>query len=167
MQGEREHLRRLHEVGTLILAPTHVSNLDSVILGFASLQLGLPPVTYGAANQVSALLGLGMYRELAPVLTGLLFIGRAGSSIAAELGLMRATDQITALSLMGIDPVGKAVAPRFWAAVLSVPLLTGFFCSFGILASYRTSPFMHGKQHLLYGLGCLFIMGLGLRNLTL
>ena len=66
----------------------------------------------------------------------LLFIGRAGSSIAAELGLMRATDQITALSLMGIDPVGKAVAPRFWAAVLCVPLLTGFFCSLAISASY-------------------------------
>ena len=70
--------------------------------------------TYGASNQISALIGLGLYRELAPVLTALLFVGRAGSSIAAELGLMRATDQITALGLMGIDPVGKAVAPRFW-----------------------------------------------------
>lgn len=91
---------------------------------------------FGASNSLSTLLGLSLYRELGPVLTALLFIGRAGSSIAAELGLMRATDQITALNLMAIDPVGKAVAPRFWAAVLSVPLLTGFFCSFAIAASY-------------------------------
>jgi ABC-type transporter Mla maintaining outer membrane lipid asymmetry permease subunit MlaE len=82
------------------------------------------------------MLGLGMYRELGPVLTALLFIGRAGSSIAAELGLMRATDQITALGLMAIDPIGKAVAPRFWAAVISMPLLTAFFCSLAITAGY-------------------------------
>jgi len=85
--------------------------------------------TFGAADALSTLLGLSLYRELAPVLTALLFIGRAGSSIAAELGLMRATDQIKALELMAIDPVAKAVAPRFWAAVLTVPLLTGIFCS--------------------------------------
>ncbi|HET6782384.1 MAG TPA: ABC transporter permease, partial [Pseudoxanthomonas sp.] len=84
--------------------------------------------TFGASDALSTLLGLSLYRELGPVLTALLFIGRAGSSIAAELGLMRATDQIKALELMAIDPVAKAVAPRFWAAVLTVPLLTGFFC---------------------------------------
>ena len=82
------------------------------------------------------LLGLGLYRELGPVLTALLFVGRAGSSIAAELGLMRATDQITALGLMAIDPVGKVVAPRFWAAILCVPLLTAFFCALAISASW-------------------------------
>lgn len=87
--------------------------------------------TFGAADALSTLLGLSLYRELAPVLTALLFIGRAGSSIAAELGLMRATDQIKALELMAIDPVAKAVAPRFWAAVLTVPLLTGIFCFAG------------------------------------
>jgi phospholipid/cholesterol/gamma-HCH transport system permease protein len=92
--------------------------------------------TFGAADALSTLLGLSLYRELAPVLTALLFVGRAGSSIAAELGLMRATDQITALGLMAIDPIGKAVAPRFWAAVICLPLLTGFFCSLAITASY-------------------------------
>ena len=69
------------------------------------------------------------------MLTALLFIGRAGSSIAAELGLMRATDQITALGLMAIDPVAKAVAPRFWAAVICVPLLTGV-----LLQRSRSAP---------------------------
>ena len=92
--------------------------------------------TYGAVDALSTLLGLSLYRELAPVLTALLFIGRAGSSIAAELGLMRATDQIKALELMAIDPLAKAVAPRFWAAILCVPLLTGFFCSLAIAASW-------------------------------
>ena len=92
--------------------------------------------TFGATDALSTLLGLSLYRELGPVLTALLFIGRAGSSIAAELGLMRATDQIKALELMAIDPIAKAVAPRFWAAVLSVPLLTGFFCSLAISAGY-------------------------------
>jgi phospholipid/cholesterol/gamma-HCH transport system permease protein len=129
-----ELVREIYKIGArslpIILVGGAFVGLSLTLLGYKAL------VTYGAANQVSALLGLGMYRELAPVLTGLLFIGRAGSSIAAELGLMRATDQITALGLMGIDPVGKAVAPRFWAAVLCVPLLTGFFCSAGILASY-------------------------------
>jgi hypothetical protein len=102
----------------------------STLLGYRALE------TYGATGQVSALLGLGLYRELGPVLTALLFVGRAGSSIAAELGLMRATDQITALGLMAIDPVAKTVAPRFWAAVLTVPLLTGFFISLAIAAGY-------------------------------
>ncbi|WP_288729055.1 MlaE family lipid ABC transporter permease subunit [uncultured Pseudoxanthomonas sp.] len=92
--------------------------------------------TFGASDALSTLLGLSLYRELGPVLTALLFIGRAGSSIAAELGLMRATDQIKALELMAIDPVARAVAPRFWAAVLTVPLLTGIFVALAICAGW-------------------------------
>ena len=92
--------------------------------------------TYGAIDALSTLLGLSLYRELAPVLTALLFVGRAGSSIAAELGLMRATDQMKALELVAIDPIAKAVAPRFWAAVLTVPLLTGIFISLALAAGW-------------------------------
>ena len=103
--------------------------------------------TFGAADALSTLLGLSLYRELGPVLTALLFIGRAGSSIAAELGLMRATDQIKALELMAIDPVAKAVAPRFWAAVLTVPLLTGLFCSLAISASYLEAVHVLGLDN--------------------
>jgi phospholipid/cholesterol/gamma-HCH transport system permease protein len=103
--------------------------------------------TFGASDALSALLGLSLYRELGPVLTALLFIGRAGSSIAAELGLMRATDQIKALELMAIDPVAKAVAPRFWAAVLTVPLLTGLFCSLAISASYLEAVHVLGLDN--------------------
>jgi phospholipid/cholesterol/gamma-HCH transport system permease protein len=130
----RELVREIYKIGARTLPIITVGGafvgLSVTLLGYRALD------TYGAANQVSAMLGLGMYRELGPVLTALLFIGRAGSSIAAELGLMRATDQITALSLMAIDPIGKAVAPRFWAAVISMPLLTAFFCSLAISAGY-------------------------------
>ncbi|MBN8799467.1 MAG: ABC transporter permease, partial [Stenotrophomonas nitritireducens] len=103
--------------------------------------------TFGAADALSTLLGLSLYRELAPVLTALLFIGRAGSSIAAELGLMRATDQIKALELMAIDPVAKAVAPRFWAAVLTVPLLTGIFCSLAITGGWFEAVQVLGQDN--------------------
>ncbi|HVF36119.1 MAG TPA: MlaE family lipid ABC transporter permease subunit [Candidatus Saccharimonadia bacterium] len=92
--------------------------------------------TFGASNALGTLLGLTLYRELGPVLTALLFCGRAGSSIAAELGLMRATDQIAALSMMAIDPVRKAVVPRFLAGVVAVPLLTAVFCAFAIFGGY-------------------------------
>ncbi|MCY7355376.1 MAG: MlaE family lipid ABC transporter permease subunit [Lysobacter sp.] len=130
----RELVREIYKIGArslpIIVVGGAFVGLSVTLLGYRALD------TYGAANQISALVGLGLYRELAPVLTALLFIGRAGSSIAAELGLMRATDQITALGLMAIDPVAKVVAPRFWAAVICVPLLTGFFCSLAISASY-------------------------------
>ncbi|QOW22097.1 MULTISPECIES: MlaE family lipid ABC transporter permease subunit [Lysobacteraceae] len=130
----RELVREIYKIGArslpIIVVGGAFVGLSLTLLAYRALD------TYGASTQVSMILGLGIYRELGPVLTALLFIGRAGSSIAAELGLMRATDQITALGLMGIDPVGKAVAPRFWAAVLCVPLLTGFFCSLAISASY-------------------------------
>jgi phospholipid/cholesterol/gamma-HCH transport system permease protein len=138
----REFVREIYKIGARSLPIIAVGGafvgLSVTLLGYRALE------TYGASNQVSAMLGLGLYRELGPVLTALLFIGRAGSSIAAELGLMRATDQITALGLMAIDPVGKAVAPRFWAAVLCVPLLTGFFCSLAITASYFESVHVIG-----------------------
>jgi len=129
-----ELVREIYKIGARSLPIITVGGafvgLSVTLLGYRALE------TYGASNQISALVGLGLYRELAPVLTALLFVGRAGSSIAAELGLMRATDQITALGLMAIDPIGKAVAPRFWAAVICLPLLTGFFCSLAITASY-------------------------------
>ena len=140
----RELVREIYKIGARSLPIIAVGGafvgLSVTLLGYRALD------TYGAANQVSAMLGLGLYRELGPVLTALLFVGRAGSSIAAELGLMRATDQITALGLMAINPVGKVVAPRFWAAVLCVPLLTAFFCSLAISASYFEAVHVIGVE---------------------
>ena len=130
----RELIREIYKIGGRSLPIIAVGGafvgLSLTLLGYRALE------TYGASNQVSVLIGLGLYRELAPVLTALLFVGRAGSSIAAELGLMRATDQIKALELMAIDPIAKAVAPRFWAAVLTVPLLTGIFISLALAAGW-------------------------------
>jgi len=141
----RELIREIYKIGArslpIVAAGGAFVGLSVTLLGYRALE------TYGATNQVSVLLGLGLYRELGPVLTALLFIGRAGSSIAAELGLMRATDQIKALELMAIDPVAKAVAPRFWAAVLTVPLLTGFFCSLAISASYLEAVHVLGLDN--------------------
>jgi phospholipid/cholesterol/gamma-HCH transport system permease protein len=100
--------------------------------------------TIGAGSALGTAIGIPLYRELGPVLAAILFCGRAGSSIAAELGLMRATDQITALSMMAIDPVAKVVAPRFVAGVVSVPLLTAVFCAFAILGGYLQAVWVLG-----------------------
>ena len=129
-----ELVREIYKVGARSLPIIAVGGAFVVLV--LTLQGYRILTTYGAVDALSTLLGLSLYRELAPVLTALLFIGRAGSSIAAALGLMRATDQIKALELMAIDPIAKAVAPRFWAAVLTVPLLTGIFCSLAIAAGW-------------------------------
>ncbi len=100
--------------------------------------------TIGAGSALGTAIGIPLYRELGPVLAAILFCGRAGSSIAAELGLMRATDQITALSMMAIDPVAKVVAPRFVAGFISVPLLTAVFCAFAILGGYLQAVWVLG-----------------------
>jgi phospholipid/cholesterol/gamma-HCH transport system permease protein len=90
---------------------------------------------FGASDQVSLLVGKSLFRELGPVLTALLFAGRAGTSIAAEIGLMKATGQIDAMELMAIDPVQRIALPRFIAGVLSVPLLTAMFNALAILGA--------------------------------
>jgi len=90
---------------------------------------------FGASDQVSLLVGKSLFRELGPVLTALLFAGRAGTSITAEIGLMKATNQLEAMELMAIDPVQRIALPRFAAGVISVPLLTAMFSAMAILGS--------------------------------
>jgi phospholipid/cholesterol/gamma-HCH transport system permease protein len=90
---------------------------------------------FGASDQVSLLVGKSLFRELGPVLTALLFAGRAGTSVAAEIGLMNATSQIEAMQLMAIDPVKRIALPRFLAGMLSLPLLTALFNAFAILGA--------------------------------
>jgi len=94
---------------------------------------------FGASDQVSLLVGKSLFRELGPVLTALLFAGRAGTSIAAEIGLMKATSQIEAMQLMAIDPVQRIALPRFLAGLLSMPLLTAMFNAFAILGAVMFS----------------------------
>ena len=90
---------------------------------------------FGASDQVSLLVGKSLFRELGPVLTALLFAGRAGTSITAEIGLMRATSQIDAMELMAIDPIQRVALPRFMAGMVSMPLLTAMFNALAILGS--------------------------------
>ena len=88
---------------------------------------------FGATDAVGAILGLSLFRELGPVLTALLFAGRAGTSITAEIGLMKATDQLMAMDLMAIDPLTRVVIPRFAAGFLSLPALTAIFNMMGLI----------------------------------
>jgi phospholipid/cholesterol/gamma-HCH transport system permease protein len=90
---------------------------------------------FGASDQVSLLVGKSLFRELGPVLTALLFAGRAGTAVTAEIGLMRATSQIDAMELMAIDPVQRVALPRFVAGFISVPLLTAMFNALALLGS--------------------------------
>jgi phospholipid/cholesterol/gamma-HCH transport system permease protein len=90
---------------------------------------------FGASDQVSLLVGKSLFRELGPVLTALLFAGRAGTSIAAEIGLMKATGQLDAMELMAVDPVQRIALPRFLSGLLSVPLLTAMFNALAILGA--------------------------------
>ena len=90
---------------------------------------------FGASDQVSLLVGKSLFRELGPVLTALLFAGRAGTAVTAEIGLMRATNQIEAMELMAIDPIQRIALPRFAAGVISVPMLTALFNAMAILGS--------------------------------
>ncbi|MBL1376735.1 lipid asymmetry maintenance ABC transporter permease subunit MlaE [Zobellella iuensis] len=89
-------------------------------------------VDFGAEGSLGPLVSLSLLRELGPVVTALLFAGRAGSALTAELGLMKATEQLSSLEMMGIDPLRRVVAPRFWAGFISMPLLAFMFSIVGI-----------------------------------
>src|SRR5436309_4613693 len=91
---------------------------------------------FGASESLGVLVALSLVRELGPVVAGLLFASRAGSAITAEIGLMKATEQLSAMELMAVDPVARVVAPRFWGGVISMPLLAALFSAMGIFGAY-------------------------------
>jgi phospholipid/cholesterol/gamma-HCH transport system permease protein len=91
---------------------------------------------FGASESLGVLVALSLVRELGPVVAGLLFASRAGSAITAEIGLMKATEQISAMEMMAVDPIARVVAPRFWGGVISMPLLAGLFSAMGIFGGY-------------------------------
>lgn len=92
---------------------------------------------YGAEQSLGQLVAISLIRELGPVVTALLFAGRAGSALTAEIGLMKATEQLAALEMMAVDPLRRIIAPRFWAGLISLPLLTTVFIAVGILGSAK------------------------------
>lgn len=138
----RDTVRQIHMIGArsvpIIAVGGAFVGLVMTLQGYRTL------TTFGAGNALGTVLSLSVFRELGPVLTAILFCGRAGSAMAAELGLMRATDQIMSLSMMAIDPVRKVVVPRFLATVLSVPLLTAVFIAFAILGGWFQASFVLG-----------------------
>ena len=91
---------------------------------------------FGSADSLGSLVALSLVRELGPVVAALHFAGRAGSAVTAEIGLMRATEQLAAMDMMAIDPVSRVIAPRFMAAVVSLPLLAVIFSSAGVIGAY-------------------------------
>ncbi|GAC15089.1 lipid asymmetry maintenance ABC transporter permease subunit MlaE [Aliiglaciecola lipolytica] len=93
-------------------------------------------VDYGAEGSLGPMVALSILRELGPVVTALLFAGRAGSALTAEIGLMKATEQLSSLEMMAVDPLRRIVAPRLWAGLISMPMLTLIFSAVGILGGH-------------------------------
>lgn len=124
-------LKQLYFVGVQSLLIIAISGLFiGMVLG---LQGYLTLTTYGAEASLGMVVALSLLRELGPVVSALLFSGRAGSALTAEILLMKATEQISSLEMMAIDPLSRVIAPRFWAGVISLPLLTAIFVSVGVL----------------------------------
>lgn len=91
---------------------------------------------FGASQELGNLVALSVVRELGPVVTALLFAGRAGSALTAEIGLMKATEQLASMEMMGVDPLWRVVSPRFWAGFISMPLLALIFSAVAIFGGY-------------------------------
>jgi len=91
---------------------------------------------YGSEQALGLLVALSLVRELGPVVTALLFAGRAGTSLTAEIGLMKAGEQLIAMEMMAVDPLARVLAPRFWAGLIAMPLLAAIFSAVGILGGY-------------------------------
>ncbi len=127
-------VRELYFTGVLSLIIILVSGL------FVGMVLGLQGYetlqTYGSEEALGILVALSLVRELGPVVAALLFASRAGSAITAEIGLMKATEQLSAMEMMAVDPIARVVAPRFWAGVISMPLLAALFSAMGIFGGY-------------------------------
>ena len=127
-------IKQTYAVGVLSLVIIVVSGL------FVGMVLGLQGyntlVDFGAEESLGVVVALSLVRELGPVVTALLFAGRAGSALTAEIGLMKATEQLSAMEMMAVDPIRRVLAPRFVAGFISMPLLAAIFSSVGILGGY-------------------------------
>jgi phospholipid/cholesterol/gamma-HCH transport system permease protein len=127
-------VREIYFEGVLSLVIICVSSL------FVGMVLGLQGydtlVRYGSSDALGVVVALSLVRELGPVMAALLFASRAGSAITAEIGLMKATEQLAAMEMMAVEPIARVVAPRFWAGVISMPLLATIFSAVGIFGGY-------------------------------
>ncbi|MCG5500668.1 lipid asymmetry maintenance ABC transporter permease subunit MlaE [Ectothiorhodospira lacustris] len=127
-------VRELYSVGVLSLLIIAVSGLFvGMVLGY---QGYITLVDFGAAEALGTVVALSLVRELGPVVTALLFAGRAGSALTAEIGLMKATEQLSSMEMMAVDPYKRVIAPRFLAGVISLPLLAAIFSAVGVAGGY-------------------------------
>ncbi len=133
---------QIHFLGNYSLAIITVSGL------FVGFVLGLQGYytlqRYGASEALGLLVTLSLVRELGPVITALLFAGRAGTSLTAEIGLMKAGEQLSAMEMMAVDPVRRILAPRFWAGVITMPLLAAVFSAVGVVGGWVVGVLMIG-----------------------
>lgn len=130
----RETIRQLWFVGAMSLTIIMVCGL---FVGMVlMLQLYHVLSIFGGTSASGMVVALAVYRELGPVVTALLFAGRAGTAITAEIGLMRATDQLSAMEMMAVDPLAYVAAPRFIAGIIAMPLLACVFNALGILGAH-------------------------------
>lgn len=123
-------IKQLHVLGVQSLLIIMLSGL------FIGMVLGLQGyvvlVDFSAETSLGQLVSLSLLRELGPVVTALLFAGRAGSALTAEIGLMKATEQLSSLEMMAVDPLRRVIAPRFWAGIIAMPILAVIFTAIGI-----------------------------------
>ena len=133
---------QVHFIGNYSLVIIAVSGL------FVGFVLGLQGYytlnKYGSEQALGLLVALSLVRELGPVVTALLFAGRAGTSLTAEIGLMKAGEQLAAMEMMAVDPLKRVLAPRFWAGVIAMPLLAAVFSAVGVLGGYVVGVRMIG-----------------------
>lgn len=125
---------QIHFIGNYSLVIIAVSGL------FVGFVLGLQGYytlnKYGSEQALGLLVALSLTRELGPVVTALLFAGRAGTSLTAEIGLMKAGEQLAAMEMMAVNPLQRVIAPRFWAGVISMPILAAIFSAVGVIGGY-------------------------------
>ena len=133
---------QIHAIGNLSLVIIMASGLA---VGFVlALQMYYALSTYGASESLGLIVNLSLVRELGPVVTGLLFAGRAGTSLTAEIGLMKAGEQLAAMDMMAIDPPTRVLAPRFIGGIISMPILAILFSAVGILGAYVVAVLLIG-----------------------
>ncbi len=127
-------IKQIYSVGVQTLIIIVVAGL---FVGMVmALQSYYALVDFGAEDSVGVMVALSLLRELGPVVTALLFAGRAGSALTAEIGLMKATEQLSGMEMMAVNPMQRVVAPRFLAGVISMPMLATIFSSVGIIGAY-------------------------------
>ncbi|MGA9666738.1 MAG: lipid asymmetry maintenance ABC transporter permease subunit MlaE [Gallionella sp.] len=133
--------RRFHLIVKELFSTGVMSLIIIVVAGlFVGMVLGLQGYEtlqrYGSESALGVMVALGLVRELGPVVAALLFASRAGSAMTAEIGLMKATEQISAMEMMAVNPIARIIAPRFWAGVISMPLLAALFSAVGVFGGY-------------------------------